>query len=122
VLNISGLRSSPALTALTGVVLILVGVAGGWPPLAIVGALLLVLAALGFLTGTREPPAGGSPGAQVRGRRQEGGTIRIIVSAPEHVLKPSRRRAILAGGGEGGAAIGVLARCGRMTPPDDRRT
>ena len=68
-LNISGLRSSPALTALMGVVPLLLGVAGNWPPLAIVGVLLLVLAALGLLTGTRrdneEPPAGGSPGAQV---------------------------------------------------------
>ena len=68
-LNISGLRSSPALTALTGLVLTVFGVAGNWPPLAIVGVLLLVLAALGFLTGTQqdseEPPAGGSPGAQV---------------------------------------------------------
>ena len=68
-MNISGLRSSPAITALTGVVLIVFGVAGGWPPLVIVGVLLLVLAALGFLTRTREPPAGGSPGARVWGRR-----------------------------------------------------
>ncbi|MGO9207588.1 MAG: hypothetical protein ACLQBX_15640 [Candidatus Limnocylindrales bacterium] len=68
-LSISGLQSSPALTALTGVVLIVFGVAGNWPPLVIVGVLLLALAALGLLTGTRrdseEPPAGGSPGAQV---------------------------------------------------------
>ncbi len=59
----------PALTALTGVVLIVFGFTGGWPPLVIVGALLLVLAALGFLTGSQqdseEPPAGGSPGARV---------------------------------------------------------
>jgi len=69
-LNISGLRSSPVLTALTGLVLIVFGVAGGWPLLVIVGVLLLVLAALGFLTKSRpdkdEPPAGGAGGSGPR--------------------------------------------------------
>jgi MYXO-CTERM domain-containing protein len=68
VLNISGLRSSPTVTALTGVVLIVFGAAGDWPPPAIVEVLLLVLAALGFLTGTREPRRGVH-----RGLRSEGG-------------------------------------------------
>jgi hypothetical protein len=75
VLNISGLRSSPARTALTGLVLTVFGIAGGWPPLAIVGVLLLALAALGLLRGRSKTAKSPRRGVH-RGLGSEGGGSR----------------------------------------------
>jgi hypothetical protein len=51
--NILGIKIPPAIIALVGVILIVVGLAGNKPAVAIVGALVIVLAAGRYLVGRR---------------------------------------------------------------------